>query len=230
MPESITEIKEHCFSYSGLYSIDFPKNLCFLGDNAFYTCSNLEIIDLEKCENLKTLNDSVFKDCYRVEKITLPKNLIEIKEQCFQYTSIKEITFPDSLKYLQNRAFMRCENLESINLKNVEEIGEFCFRNCFNLKNVVFPKNVSKIGVQIFHSCHNLEEVDYKTNTLLPENTFYGCKKVNLLVDTDKNKEFKKIFKNKNNVEIYEPIDYYRDKYKSFKEINQILKDKDVER
>ncbi|MBR3617597.1 MAG: leucine-rich repeat protein [Acholeplasmatales bacterium] len=60
--------------------ITFSKNTVFLGNGVFYNCSNVKEIDFNECE------------------------LTYISSQCFQGTSIKEITLPDTVTTLLDSA------------------------------------------------------------------------------------------------------------------------------
>ena len=48
-------------------------------------------------------------------------------------TSLQSITIPDSIKYIESGSFYNCKNLKTINLSNVESIGNYAFSNCLNL-------------------------------------------------------------------------------------------------
>lgn len=227
LPENLSEIKEYCFAYSGLSKINFPKNLNFIDKGAFNKCSCLTKVDLSLCDNLKFLNEDIFNDCYNLKKVMLPKNLIEIKENCFSETGLYEITFPPTLKFIRSNAFFGNNNLEKIDLKNVKEIGHLCFSNCSNLKEAVLPETLEQIGEKLFSKCYNLKKVNVGGNVLLPENSFDGtARNITLLIDASKKKEYEKIFKEKQNITLQtKSIDYYLDKNKSFKEINSAFKD-----
>lgn len=57
------------------------------------------------------------------------------------------VTFPNTLEYIDNRAFSYCTGLTSITLpKNLKSIGTEHFSNCQNLKSITFPDNVEFIG------------------------------------------------------------------------------------
>ena len=55
---SIQIIGEQAFEYSNILSIIMPESLIAIKDDAFYQCSNLEIVHLG--ENVKTIGDNAF--------------------------------------------------------------------------------------------------------------------------------------------------------------------------
>ena len=69
---------------------------------------------------------------------------------CFN-NSIKNVTLPESIVVIGDRAFEHCEALETINIpKNAKVIGEHAFFDCTSLKSLTIPKNVTTIGEKAF--------------------------------------------------------------------------------
>ncbi len=227
LPENLLEIKEYCFAFNGLSNINFPKNLNFIDKGAFNNCIYLTEANLSLCDDLRFLYEDAFSDCYNLEKVFLPKNLIEIKERCFMETELCEITFPPTLKFIRSGAFFGNSNLEKIDLKNVKEIDSLCFSDCTNLKEVNLPETLEQIGEKLFSKCYSLKKVNIDGNVLLPENSFDGiAHNIMILIDANKKNKYEEIFKEKQNIVLQtKSIDYYLDKNKSFKEINSAFKD-----
>ena len=184
-------------------------------------------VDLGLCNDLRFLNEDTFNCCYELKKVIFSKNLVEIKERCFLETGLYEIVFPSTLKFIRSNAFFGNNNLEKIDLKNVKEIEDLCFCNCNNLKEVVLPETLEQIGEKLFSKCYNLKKVNVDSNVLLPENSFDRTShNITLLIDANKKKEYEKIFEERQNIVLQtKSIDYYLDKNKSFKEINNYYKE-----
>ena len=65
-------------------------------------------------------------------------------ENCKQ---LKEMTVPDSIKYIASAVFSGCSALENINIpKNLEVLEHYVFKNCKSLKTLVIPDNVDEIS------------------------------------------------------------------------------------
>lgn len=65
----------------------------------------------------------------------------------YNESNLVSVTFPNTLEYIDNRAFSYCTGLTSITLpKNLKNIGTEAFSNCQNLKNITLPDNVEYIG------------------------------------------------------------------------------------
>ena len=58
--------------------------------------------------------------------------------------NIKSITFPDSLKRIENEAFKNLENIDNLIFpSNLEHIGENAFQNCYSLKTIIYNGDIS---------------------------------------------------------------------------------------
>ena len=66
------------------------------------------------------------------------------------------------MKNVQDYAFSGCTSLESINLNNVEYIGQGVFLGCSALKEIVVPGTVRKIDSYAFMECTALENIVIK--------------------------------------------------------------------
>lgn len=123
--------------------------------------------------------------------ITLPETLSEIHYSFNFCTGLKEVSLPNSLKYLDN-SFAYLDKIQlprhleyfsigsmGSRLTNIElpsGIKEISFSNCSNLKSVTVPGSVGKIREHAFQDCTALETV------VLPEGlesigwgAFSGC-------------------------------------------------------
>lgn len=69
----------------------------------------------------------------KLETVTFPETLTEIKDQAFQQTSLKEVTIPANVKFGKN-IFMDARSLTKVTFdKDVKELGEYMFWSCENL-------------------------------------------------------------------------------------------------
>ncbi len=81
------------------------------------------------------------------------------------------VVVPNSVTKIGNFAFRGCSNLiDIILLEGVTEIGFGSFMECIKLKNITFPKSLTTLDARAFQNCKNL------TNIVLPENVMLiGC-------------------------------------------------------
>lgn len=93
-----------------------------------------------------------------------------------------EVVIPDYIdgvpvKALGPDLFEGNEIIEHITLpKYLEEIGEFAFYNCKNLKSVSFPENLKKIEREAFNNCESLTSIDLSTQKVkILNHAFRNC-------------------------------------------------------
>ncbi|MBR4644698.1 MAG: leucine-rich repeat domain-containing protein [Bacteroidaceae bacterium] len=106
--------------YVGSYAV--PNGIKYIGNGAFYKCSNLE-------------------------SVTLPKSLKEIRDDAFSYcTKLQMITLPDSVYTIAQSSFLGCSALSKINLSvYLRTIGSQAFYNCNSLENIELPDNITSL-------------------------------------------------------------------------------------
>ncbi len=78
LPNSLTKICPHAFSYSGLEKVEIPPSVKHLDDNAFYICRELAEVTLH--EGLESIGDECFYQCYALLLLDLPSSLTKIGE------------------------------------------------------------------------------------------------------------------------------------------------------
>ena len=102
-----------------------------------------------------------FHNCNRLKSITFPESLKIIEDCAFAgCTNIKSIVLPNSLKKIGDEAFACCENLQSIVIPDsVETLGHSAFQGCYELTSVNIPKNLKSFGYYVFDMCESLEEI-----------------------------------------------------------------------
>lgn len=105
IPEGVVELQTLAFSGCTLLrSVTLPKSLLVVRDSAFSGCSALEeVIFLgEKC----TIGTNVFSDCSELKKVALPSALTEISASMFNgASSLENLVIPVTVKKICNFAF-----------------------------------------------------------------------------------------------------------------------------
>ena len=180
----VVQIGDKAFSYnSNVEEIVLPENLESIGNSAFIDCVNLKTINIPK--NISTLHESrvgtgqyydstnyVFEGCNSITNITVdPTNDYYVIENGGLYTkdynvllkffdrTTENVEINENTQCIEIEAFRACENIESVNLKNVTDILYFSFAECTNLENIIYP-NVNNFGFgNNFNGCSSLESV-----------------------------------------------------------------------
>lgn len=88
-------------------------------------------------------------------------------ENAFAHSDkLTEVQLPENIKYIEDAAFMCCENLKTVTpLNNIEEVGMIAFMNCISLESISFGDRLTLIGENAFDNCKSLKSVTIKSVT-----------------------------------------------------------------
>ena len=150
-------IPARCFAnLPALSSISLP-NCLYVGESAFYSCSQLASISMLK---VSFLDLYAFYSNKVLASVNLPA-CIEIGAFVFgSCVNLSSVSLP-ALKSLGYSAFRYCSSLTSINLPKVEILGHqgYQFTSCINLHTVDLGSALTSIPSCCFNSCYNLLSV-----------------------------------------------------------------------
>ena len=89
-----------------------------------------------------------------MKKVVITGRMKKLEKEGFAYSGICNIELPETLHI----------------------VGKGAFRECKNLKRVVFPESVKKIDKDVFVGCRKLEKVKLPSNIkVIDKNTFMNC-------------------------------------------------------
>ena len=139
-----------------------------IGD-AFERCSNLKSIYIPK--GVQSIGREAFKSCYSLESMEVEKEnpVYDSRNNCnaiIETATNKMVagcmntTFPEGVKSIADYCFWECYHLKEVNFPNsLEEIGNYAFYLCENLQAVTLPNNLKELGDGAFNNCNNLRYV-----------------------------------------------------------------------
>lgn len=152
---SLSAIREYGFyNHRGITGIVF-ENVLEVGYSAFYSCSNLSIVSLPNCVEIKGY--AFAGSCNAIRSISLDK-LTSIGGNAF--SSCAGITYVSAplLSSIGTAAFYNCKNLSEIYIPSCTLIGQSAFINCSKITSIWLP-NCSQIGSYGFSGCSILESI-----------------------------------------------------------------------
>ena len=132
------------------------------------------------------VNRAMFKNCRKLQKVTLTNNITHLNEQIFaNCIRLKKVNIPTQCRYIGEGAFLNCKSLQKVTVsKKCKVIGKSAFLRCSNLKKVNIPKGCRTIGPLAFGKCKNLRSLYVpKTVKNIDQWAFYGSKNLTLTVD-----------------------------------------------
>ena len=150
-------------------------------------------------KNLESLGSGVFAGCHRLSSLSLDKkNETFVYENGVIYSKDKKILYcmipgystgeykmPSSVEEIKNYAFWGCQNLKRVYLgSNVEKIPDYAFENCTALEKAAFSYSLRRIGMKAFAGCSNLGNTEIPMSvSFIHDTAFDGCVKLALLAE-----------------------------------------------
>lgn len=107
------------------------------------------------------------------------KPVVGIGKNAFQNLDLTEVLISDSVKYIEDYAFSRCEQLEKIRFsQNLIQLGGHVFSLCENLKELDLPSSLRRIGTDCFFAA-GIEHIVIPQNLeVIPKGCFWGCSRL----------------------------------------------------
>lgn len=135
---TVTGIGKSVFSLSSKHDIimiKFPDTLTFVDQGAFSQSKTLKSV---YCKNLKTVGKRAFYTCRNLDTIDLSQ-LETVDEYGFGHCNLQEVS-NDKLTRIERCAFTGLKNAVGINLPNVEYVGIWGLRGLNNVEYINLPK------------------------------------------------------------------------------------------
>ncbi len=110
--------------------------------------------------------------------IAVPEGVENIGAYAFTHWGFAEITLPDSIQTIGQRAFDACSEMTIADNKlpkNLTAIGEVCFNGCVKLNIKEIPIGVNHIPASCFYNCYGLEQIDLSSIQTIGGSAFYYC-------------------------------------------------------
>lgn len=123
------------------------------------------------------INNSPEEDICSMIKLKIPNDIIKIKKYAFKNWGGTIIELPDTIKKIDDGAFLGCGSLRSINLPNgLTEIGCHCFASAISLESISIPKTIKHIGAGAFLNCKSLKHITIPENLIeIEKYVFADC-------------------------------------------------------
>ncbi len=116
-----------------------------------------DLINLEseiRTYDPKNSQDTIKEVYSRIPELRIAEGVTEIPFGAFtDWTSIKEIIFPSTLRSIGAQAFKGCRNLKKVKFNDgLQSIGAQAFAGCINLENkrIYLPDSVNRLGQKAF--------------------------------------------------------------------------------
>ena len=157
LPVDITQINHHAFDgYNNLTTVVIGDTVTNIGDYAFQGCSSL--MDIVVPDNVTSIGKNAFYNCDNLTNMTIGNSVTNIGNYAFQnckkltsiivnegntkYHSVENCLIETETKKL----ILGCKASTIPNDGSVTNIGEYAFKDCIGLTNIIIPDSVTNIG------------------------------------------------------------------------------------
>lgn len=156
-------------------------------------------------EGVEEIGPFAFAYLTALEEVVLPSTLQKIQYNAFEgCTSLKKVTFSgaNNLQFINDKAFLGCEQLSEMQLSSVIAIGNSAFEGAAftsvelpdvtqsigarafaenaSLSEIVLKATTVKFGYEAFANDKSLVSIDFNTS-VIPEGLFDGCSTLELV-------------------------------------------------
>ncbi|MDR1119812.1 MAG: leucine-rich repeat protein [Dysgonamonadaceae bacterium] len=135
------------------------------------------IKEVKILEGVTSIGEYAFTYCRNLTSITIPESVKTIENNAFLDCGLKSVTVPGSVKTIGSGAFYGCSSLTSVAiLEGVRTIGNSAFRDCSSLTSITIPESVTTIEHYAFEDCSSLTSITIPGSVeTIGESAFSGC-------------------------------------------------------
>lgn len=148
LPSACNSIGYYAFNgCDSLRSLSIPSNVAYIGRNAFCGCKSLkEITASSDNKTFQSIDGVLFTSSGRTlrffpasfsDTYTIPNGTDSIARCAFWCSSIRNVTIPNTIKYIGNYAFYDCDSLLELEIPDsVGRLEAETFGNCVSLQEI----------------------------------------------------------------------------------------------
>ena len=174
IPNEVKTIGQYAICRNGtLTSVTMSNSVTKIAKGAFSECFNLANVTLSP--NVKTIEKNTFEES-GITQINLA-NGNKIEDEAFIKCKLTEVTLPQNINFVGNRAFSKCSKLtKAVINANITTISNAMFENCSKLSNVTISSRINTFEEKAFKNCEALTLNLPETLTTVKKNSVLGPK------------------------------------------------------
>ena len=157
IPSTVTAIGTQPFFKSGIKSVKYCCGLGFSETTSIFAGTSLTSI----CFDGVSVPDFVCAYCSSLKNITFNDSVVRICNGAFMgCVGLTQVTFTDGIEDIGINTFYGCTNLETVSFApSVTVIAGCAFAGCHNLSNINLPAKLSEIGARAFDECQKMGKI-----------------------------------------------------------------------
>lgn len=246
--QSLETIGESAFfGCKSLKEISIPSSVSYIGYDAFSSCNSLAKIKVDKnSKYFSAVDDVLYNEAvtelyqYPLGKTAtsyvMPKTVERVQWGAFSgNTFLKSITV-NFIGTERNGEFSTGfisifgdkipSNIETVILKDIENVPANSFSDCSKIKKIVLPQTVTEIGEYAFAGCTSLTSINIPKNLKsIGSGAFKGCTSLKKITLPKGVKEGENLFEGADSVKVTYK---YKTEEKAEKNESQNISDKEV--
>ena len=158
-----------------LVSVKLPRNLVTLGNNAFYDCDNLRIVDARAAGKM-SVGENAFCYCDKLEEVYMPDEVENISRNAFQYcASLRRLDIKSVEGAIDAYAFQGTNKLGSLDFLSVGSLQSSAFYGTSNGGKITIGAVTGDINTNAFYYSGAKEVYIGSCNGELRERAFENC-------------------------------------------------------
>ena len=180
----------------GYESYTIPDGITTIAQYAFY--GNQSIKQLTLPSTINKFGNYSFANSI-IEELDLSNlSQLSLGTGTFSNSSIRSFISQNRIVNYASMCFDGCKNITAMDLSGIRKIegviyvgnlgvGEYAFRNCENLKNIILPEDAGQleIGRGAFMNCSSLESFDFSNIRTISWEAFSNCTSIKEIVISD---------------------------------------------
>ena len=171
----VTEVKPEGWDYDDRCTkIILPESVTKIGDKGFYKCSRLETF---VAPGITEIGSESFAECEKLTSFDWAK-LANIPYKAFDKAGFVDLVIPGQIKDITGSyAFRECKNLKTVVFEEgVESIsGEYVFNLATSTESVKFPSTMKTIGEGAFYANYGLKSIEWGGVESIGSHAFSAC-------------------------------------------------------
>jgi len=165
--------------YTSLSSITLPNTLKEIGLRAFYNCSSLTSVSFPA--SIESIGNYAFYECnISTNNLSSLNELKEIGAFAFANNPLSGTLNIPNLETIGDSAFNGSGSaLTAVNLPKIKTLGVYSFANAGNITSVTLSNQITVIPEKAFYNCSNLTDINLGNSIqTISKNSFENCSKL----------------------------------------------------
>ena len=173
IPAGVKTIREDAFTSEKIEEIYIGHDVVYLPSDGFLRCSGIVRFSLNSKNTRFSIVSGALLNRGKTEIIAYPKG------------KTNDFSIPKTVTKIRSHIFSGSD-IQSVNLSNIKQLGNYAFEGCTKIKKIVIPKTLTNIGTGAFKGCTGIATVNVESGiTKIPDELFADCTSLKTIILPD---------------------------------------------